>query len=219
VQFNEGDAVRNILRERDGVFVRFITEVLAAVDYGGGPEPTSVKHLGLTARQQRVADRKAKLAAAREARAALQESERLQKASVKFAATPVEVLKRTDPGALVLLAEYCKAYGYRIEISCAPSHFEKTAAGISANTCLTEVDAVDYIKICTEASLGAKYDLMFPEGLSEDLVSRLGVLLWGEHNGQQVRGFRAKTGEAQINSRQLIEWLMKEHNFLPKKCR
>ena len=47
MNFQEGDVVTNILRERDGVFVRLINETLAVVDYGDGPEPTSIEYLGL----------------------------------------------------------------------------------------------------------------------------------------------------------------------------
>ena len=219
MNFQEGTAVHNNMRGRDGVFRGLLSETVAFIDYGSGPEFTSVKYLGLTERQQKIVDRKAKLEAAREEREDLQEALRLQNKAAKFAATPVEVLKRTDPEALAMLADYCKQFGYHIEISCAPRDFAKTASDISFSSSLTESEAVDYKKIVSEASRSAKYDLMFPDGLSENLADRLSVLLWSECQGQQVRGFRAKTGEAEINSRQLVDWLMKEHNFLPIKWR
>lgn len=124
--------------------------------------------------------------------------------------TDVQQALRKDPAALELFATHYKATSGRIEISCQPSCIDQEASRLSQVSCLSEINAIDYIKPTTEASHGAKYDILVGADLPIGLADRLGVFF-------HVDGLRARDGEVQVNSRPLAEWLMRTHNVLPKK--
>jgi hypothetical protein len=122
----------------------------------------------------------------------------------------VQLALRNDPAALELFWEHYAATTGRIEITCQPSCIDKEASKLSQMSSLSEINAVDYIKQTTEASHGAKFDILVGVDLPTGLISRLGVFF-------DVNGQRAHNGEVQINSRSLAEWLIRVHNVLPKK--
>jgi hypothetical protein len=216
-KFEVGEKVQNTMRSREGVIVGAALDAgILLVDYGKGAERTSIKYLDITDAQRKKNERRILLESRREEREDFREFLRETERARKLAATPVETLKRTDPGALALLADYYKANGGRMEFCCAPRHVEKLANSISSNSSLSEVDAIDYINIVTEAAASPKHDIFMTDGLPEELSRRLSVLVWRPKDGIKTH---ARNGEIEVNSRALAEWLMREHGALPKKWR
>jgi len=122
----------------------------------------------------------------------------------------VQLALRNDPAALELFAAHYKATNGRTEITCQPTCIDKEASKLSQMSSLSEINAIDYIKETTEASHGAKYDILVGANLPAGLADRLGVFF-------HMDGLRARDGEAQVNSRSLAEWLIRVHGVLPKK--
>jgi hypothetical protein len=122
--------------------------------------------------------------------------------------TDVQNALEVDPSALNEFAVVFKQNG-RLEISCQPSKIDQLASELSSvSVQLTELNAVDYIRPTSERSHAAKFDILVSP--PSHLVDRLGVFF-------DFNGHRAREGEAQINSRPLAEWLMKNHDVLPVK--
>jgi len=115
---------------------------------------------------------------------------------------------RNDPDALAEIVKYVK----RIEITGNPDDVDRLAEVVSSNSKLTPMEAHDYVKGTSQASHGGKFDILVDEKIPDDLQDRLGVLFFPAGKGQ-----RARAGEKQINSTDLALWLMKNHNFLPRK--
>ena len=115
---------------------------------------------------------------------------------------------RNDPDALAEIVKYVK----RIEITGNPDDVDRLAEVVSSNSKLTPMEAHDYVKATSQASHGGKFDILVDEKIPDDLQDRLGVLFFPAGKGQ-----RARAGEKQINSTDLALWLMKNHNFLPRK--
>ena len=98
----------------------------------------------------------------------------------------------------------------RIEISCAPNAIDACALDISTNSELSETSAVDYIRVVTDKSHGAKFDIIIDSLTPQFIQDRLGVFF-------NENGHRAKGEEIQIGSKSLALWLMREHNFKPSR--
>lgn len=123
--------------------------------------------------------------------------------------TDVQQIRRNDPEALNLLLPHIR----RIEISCCPKGVDKLCAELSSIVSgLTEIDAVDYIRVVTDDSHGAKFDTLIDQNIPEGLTDRLRLLF-------KKDGHRAKKGEMQSGSRPLAEWLMETHSILPQKAK
>jgi len=122
--------------------------------------------------------------------------------------TDVQQLRRSDPEALEAIVPFVR----RIEISCSPNAVDVLCSEMSSLVSgLTETDAVDYVRVVTDRSHGAKFDTIIEDKLPADLSERLRSLF-------KKDGHRAKTGELQSGSRPLAEWLMTAHNILPEKA-
>lgn len=121
--------------------------------------------------------------------------------------TDVRLALKQDPALVQQFAEIFKPVG-RIMISCQASRIDKLANDLSAVSGLSEIEAVDYISPASERTHAAKFYILVPKDAVSSLLTRLGtffdVLVTGEN-------------EAQINSRSLSEWLMREHGVLPQK--
>src|SRR5271154_121948 len=122
--------------------------------------------------------------------------------------TNVAQALRNDPDALAEFVKYVK----RIEITGNPDDADKLAEVVSSNSKLTPMEAQDYVKQTTQASHGGKFDILVDDKIPMDLQDRLGVFFF-----PAGKGLRARAGEKQINSIDLALWLMKNHNFLPRK--
>ncbi len=122
--------------------------------------------------------------------------------------TNVAQALRNDPDALAELVKHVR----RIEVTCNPDDVDKLAEVLSSNSKLTPTEAHDYVKPTTQASHGGKFDILVDENIPDDLANRLGVFFF-----PAGKGLRARKGEKQINSVDLALWLMKNHNFMPRK--
>jgi hypothetical protein len=134
--------------------------------------------------------------------------------------TPFMHILATDPSALCELAANIKEFGGRIEVSTSPQVLEKAADRLSANSSLSPTEAVDYIKVCSEKSHSTKYDIMVMSAtFPPQLAARLGVILKkAEADAAELPiGKRAYSGEWQISSNPLAEYLLREHDILPKR--
>jgi hypothetical protein len=114
-----------------------------------------------------------------------------------------------DPKQLLDFVGHFKSTDGQIEISCQESKVPEEASRLSQVSSLSEIDAVDYIKRTTEASHGAKYDIIVGDTLPETLRQFIGTMF--------KKGLRAGAGEYQINDKDLAGYLMKYHDVLPKK--
>jgi hypothetical protein len=119
----------------------------------------------------------------------------------------VDSIRVHDPAALDEFAQVF-AQGGRIEISCSPDSVDKTAADISNHSSLSQTDAMDYIKVVTERSHAAKFDIILTTAVfPAELQKRFAA-----HNGP-----RAKAGkETQVGSKGLALNLL-ERGFMPEK--
>lgn len=111
-----------------------------------------------------------------------------------------------DPEVLASFAPYVS----RILVSSSPDGVDGCAQDISANSDISETDAMDYVKVVTDKSHGAKFDILVSEKIPEDLRNRMGVFF-------NEAGHRAKGGELQIGSRPLVLWLMNNLGLKPEK--
>jgi len=125
---------------------------------------------------------------------------------LKSKATDIQAALRNDPEALQQLVPFVA----RILVSCEPKVADQLATELSEVSNISALDASDYIRVVTDRSHGAKFDILLRDAVPETLMQRLGVFFTSN-------GHRAKVGEVQVNSRGLAEWLMKEHNLLPEK--
>ena len=122
--------------------------------------------------------------------------------------TSVQRAIAADPSLFEQIVEHFKATG-RIEISCQPSRIDSEADRLSQVSSLSPTEAVDYIKPTTEASHSAKFDIIVSDDIPESLRQFIGTFF--------KKGLRSGTGEFQINSRSLAEYLMQKHGSLPVK--
>jgi len=184
MKFFIGDKVKNTMRDREGV-ITAIGTVLADVDYGCGPQTTSIAYLELLSKR-----------------------------------TPFQNALCTSPETLNEFAAIFLAHG-RMEISCGPSYVERAADRVSANSKFSSSEALDYLNVVTEKTVGMKYDMLVAaDSVPVDLAERLGVVLYpsSTDNGRKAGfGKRALRGELQINCTELAEYLLREHNFTPRR--
>ena len=122
--------------------------------------------------------------------------------------TSVQLAIAANPSLFEQIVDHFKATG-RIEISCQPSRIDSEADRLSQASSLSPTDAVDYIKPTTEASHSAKFDIIVSDDIPESLRQFIGTFF--------KKGLRSGTGEFQINSRSLAEYLMQRHDALPVK--
>lgn len=112
-----------------------------------------------------------------------------------------------DPEVLKELAQHV----VRIEVSSSPDAADQCALDISENSDISEFDAADYIRVVTDKSHGAKFDVIVSADIPSDLRVRVGLFF-------NESGHRAHNGELQIGSRSLALWLMNVYNLRPKKA-
>jgi hypothetical protein len=123
--------------------------------------------------------------------------------------TDVQIAFRDDPDVLGIIWEQYQRGG-RILISCQGSRVDYLASDLSGITSLSELDALDYISPASEKTHHAKFYVMLPVGADENFYQRVS-------NFFGSRTTKASTKEVQYNSRDLSEWLMKEHGVLPER--
>jgi hypothetical protein len=123
--------------------------------------------------------------------------------------TDVQIAFRDDPDVLgIIWNQYQK--GGRILISCQGSRVDYLASYLSSITSLSELDALDYISPASEKTHAMKFYVRLPVGADESFYQRVS-------NFFGSRTTKASTKEVQYNSRDLSEWLVKEHGVLPEK--
>lgn len=123
----------------------------------------------------------------------------------KIVLTSVQRALATDPAVLTDLLPFVT----RIEISSSPAGVESAANAISENTSFTDIEAVDYIRVVTDRSHAAKFDVIVKDTVPTDLRDRSKVFF-------NESGHRARTGELQIGSKSLALWLMGQGIFPEK---
>ncbi len=182
--FLVGEKVKNIMRGKVGTVIgslpekNFPKEVVAAsicVDYGNGPEVSSLKYLALA-----VAKR-----------------------------TPFMHILATDPSALLIFADEFKAKHGIIRVYAALKHLDALSEQLSACcSALTPTTVADYIKVLpTDLSQGPKFSITM-DNISQSLIDRLGCLVWSRTSSR-------RTNTVTINSRSLVEYLLREHTVIP----
>jgi hypothetical protein len=123
--------------------------------------------------------------------------------------TSVQLAIAANPCLFEQVVEHYKRTG-RIEITCQPSRIDSEADRLSQVSSLSPMEAAEYIKPTTEASHSAKYDIIVSDDIPEPLQQFIGTFF--------KKGLRSGTGEFQINSRSLAEYLMQNHGALPVRC-
>lgn len=123
--------------------------------------------------------------------------------------TATQIALRDDPDVLNLIWQLYKGNG-RVLISCQGSKVEYLASQVSGITSLSETEAMDYISPASEKTHAMKFYVMLPAGAEESFYQRVSIFFGS-------RTTKASTSEVQYNSRDLAEWLMKEHSILPEK--
>jgi hypothetical protein len=119
--------------------------------------------------------------------------------------TSVQRALIADPTILAELLPYV----VRIELSSSPAGVDSAALAISENTSITEIEAVDYIRVTTDRSHAAKYDVIILDTIPAELRERSKVFF-------NENGHRARVGELQVGSKSLALWLMSQ-GLLPEK--
>jgi len=115
----------------------------------------------------------------------------------KVVLTDVQRALATDPTTLTELLAYVE----RIEISSSPSGVALASVTISESSSITEIDAVDYIRVVSDRTHDAKYDVIVRDTIPTELRDRSKVFF-------NESGHRARAGELQISSKPLASWLM-----------
>jgi len=124
--------------------------------------------------------------------------------------TPVQQLLKKDPEAVALFAQAFLTGG-RIVISSSPDSVDSIVESISSNTRLKPSEAADYVRVVTDRTHHAKFDILVtdPEAGLSAIADRIGVYL--HRNGR-----RARKGEVEFHSRELAEHLMSKYEVLPQ---
>jgi hypothetical protein len=123
--------------------------------------------------------------------------------------TKVEQTLNQDPEILRLFVPFVS----RILISCSPKDgdLSKCVQDISENSDIAELEAVEYIRVVTDKSHGAKFDILVDADIPQDVRDRMSVFFHED-------GHRATSNELQINSRSLALWLLGNSEIRPQKA-